>query len=291
MKKALLTFFTLCIVFFLHSCCYNEMTANVVATTKPVYDFTQHLCMGTDITVEPLITENLSCLHDYTLQVRQMKAIENADVVIISGAGLEDFMADALAAADIIVDASHNIPVLCTNHDSEAHSDHHHDEDPHLWLDISNARKMAENICFGLIEHYPDKATIFNDNLLSLEAMFDELQEYGMNALSGISHRQLITFHDGFQYFSAYWNLELLHAVEEEPGSEASAHELIKIIELINKHNVPAIFTEVNGSTSASGIIAAEAGIPVYPLSTCMAGAEYFEAMRNNLDTLKEALA
>lgn len=290
MKKAFLIFYTLCFMLLLHGCHSSEALANIVASTKPVYDFTQYLCQGTNITVDRLITENLSCIHDYTLQVRQMRAIENADVVIISGAGLEGFMADALESANNIIDASDSIPLLCADHGSEPHGDHHHDEDPHIWMDISNARRMAANICLGLIQQYPKQEALLNANLLSLEAEFNALQEYGSNALSGISHRQLITFHDGFRYFSNYWDLELLHAVEEEPGSEASASELIEIIELINKHNVPAIFTEVNGSTSASGIISSETGIPVYSLSTCMSDADYFEAMRKNIDVLKEAL-
>lgn len=290
MKKAFLIFYTLCFMLLLHGCHSSEASANIVASTKPVYDFTQYLCQGTNITVDRLITENLSCIHDYTLQVRQMRAIENADVVIISGAGLEGFMADALESANNIIDASDSIPLLCADHGSEPHGDHHHDEDPHIWMDISNARRMAANICLGLIQQYPKQEALLNANLLSLEAEFNALQEYGSNALSGISHRQLITFHDGFRYFSNYWDLELLHAVEEEPGSEASASELIEIIELINKHNVPAIFTEVNGSTSASGIISSETGIPVYSLSTCMSDTDYFEAMRKNIDVLKEAL-
>lgn len=290
MKKALLIFCTLCYMLLLHGCHSGEALASVVATTKPVYDFTQHLCRGTSITVDRLITENLSCIHDYTLQVRQMRAIENADVVIISGAGLEDFMADALESANNIIDASDSIPLLCADHGSEPHGDHHHDEDPHIWMDITNARTMATNICLGLIKQYPEQESLLKTNLLSLESEFNALQEYGSKALSGISHRQLITFHDGFHYFSDCWDLELLHAVEEEPGSEASAGELIDIIELINNYDVPAIFTEVNGSTSASGIISAETGIPVYSLSTCMSDADYFEAMRKNIDTIKEAL-
>ena len=43
-----------------------------------------------------LVTESVSCLHDYTLTVRQMRSIEGAAMVILSGAGLEEFMEEAL---------------------------------------------------------------------------------------------------------------------------------------------------------------------------------------------------
>lgn len=290
MKKALQIVLLLFCLIFLCACSADQPASNVVATTKPVYDFTYYLCQGTDITVQQLITENLSCLHDYTLQVRQMRAIEAADVVIISGAGLEAFLEDAIQAASRVIDSSTDIPLLCHHDEADHHSDHHHDADPHIWLDLDNAKKMANNICQGLIANYPHWEGVFRENLAMLEMEFHQLDTYGQQALSQISQRDLVTFHDGFYYFAEYWHLNILHTVEEDPGSETSAGELVEIISLIQQHNVPAIFTETNGSTSAAGIISAETGMPVYELSTCMAETNYFDAMRKNIDTVKEAL-
>ena len=78
--------------------------------------------------------------------------------------------------------------------------------------------------------------------------------------------------------------------MEEESGSEASAAELIELIEEVEHHDLPAIFTETNGSVSAAGIIARETGAGSYALDMAMGGDSYFEAMYHNIDTLKEAL-
>ena len=78
-------------------------------------------------------------------------------------------------------------------------------------------------------------------------------------------------------------------AIEEESGSEASAADLIEIIHIIEHHGVPAVFTEVNGSVSAASIIEAELGTPAYPLDMAM-NSDYFTAMAQNIETLKEAL-
>ena len=64
----------------------------VAATTWPVAQFAGAVVSGTDITVTRVISEPVSCLHDYSLSVDQMKAAENSQAVVISGAGLEDFM-------------------------------------------------------------------------------------------------------------------------------------------------------------------------------------------------------
>ena len=85
-------------------------------------------------------------------------------------------------------------------------------------------------------------------------------------------------------------DLEILHAVEEEAGSEASAAELIKLAGIVEKHKLPAIFTECNGSTSAAKIISAETGAKLFSLDMAMSDRHYFDAMKYNIDTLKEAL-
>lgn len=290
MKKTILLFLILSIILFT-GCAPVQETPDVIATTKPVYDFTSALCQGTDIRVTLLVTEELSCLHDYTLQVRQMRALESAQTVVMSGAGLEDFLRDALANTDSIIDASEGITLLCGGHDHEhSHDDHHHEEDPHIWLDVDNAKAMAHNICKGLSAQFPEHKVQFENNLTALNVKFDELTAYGEQQLSQLSTRQLITFHDGFSYFAQYWDLEILHSLEEESGSEASAAELKELIGLVQSHNLPAIFIEENGSFSASNVVSAETGAEIYTLNMAMSGKDYFESMRQNIDNIKEAL-
>lgn len=288
MKKVFVVLFLIFI--FLIPGCSQQKTAEIVATTKPVYDFTSALCQGTDLSVTQLVTEKLSCLHDYTLQVGQMRTIESAELIILSGAGLEDFLDDALKNAACVVDSSQGIELHCSSHHDHEESGHHHEEDPHIWLSVGNARAMTTNIYKGLVERYPKYETVFAENLTRLNEKFDALDAYGKEALSGLSSRELITFHDGFGYFADYWDLHILHALEEESGSEASAAELKELIGLVRDNRIKAIFTEENSSTSAADTVAGETDISVYALSMAMSGGDYFEAMYHNIDIIKEAL-
>lgn len=269
--------------------------APIAATTLPVWDFTSRLCGGTPLAVTRLVTEQVSCLHDYSLNVRQVKAAEAAQVVVISGAGLEDFLDDLLLDVPTI-DASRGISLL---HSDEAHEEeehhheedgHHHEEDPHIWLSPENAQVMAQNICEGLSRQYPDYEDTFRANLGKLLSQLEALQRYGEEQLSGLQCRELIPFHDGFSYFAQAFHLTILESVEEESGSEASAKDLIHLTELVREHNLPAIFTEVSGSDSAAQVIARETGCKVYALDMAMSGDSYFEAMYHNIDTIREAL-
>ncbi len=77
---------------------------HILCTTYPVYLFTTAVTQGVDeVEVELLVNQQTSCLHDYTLTVEDMRAIERADVIVMNGAGLEDFMTDALAQSDAAV--------------------------------------------------------------------------------------------------------------------------------------------------------------------------------------------
>ncbi len=289
MKKRLLIIL-LCLA--LCGCTPRDEHSDIAATTLPVWEFTTRLCEGTGLTVTRLVTESVSCLHEYTLNVRQVRAAEAADVIVISGAGLEDFMHDLLHDRTVI-DSSSGIELTeCGEHHdhSHGHEGHSHDVDSHIWLSPENAKIMAKNICSGLVAQYPEHRNLFAANLDSLLADLDALQSYANEVLSDLSCREIITFHDGFGYLAGSFDLHILEAVEEESGAEASAAELKHMIGIVREHSLSAIFTEINGSVSAADIIAAETGAQVYTLDMAMAGNSWFEAMYHNIDTLKEAL-
>ena len=277
--------------------CAAPSNAQIAATTRPVYEFTDFLCRNTPLNVTLLVTEDVSCLHDYTLQVKQMRAIEAAEVIVISGAGLEAFLEDVLPKGEKVIDASSQVDLLYFD-EEEIHShdhvqDHHHNHrvDPHIWLSISNAILMVDEIYLRLSERYPEYEAAFSQNHAELTAMLQALSQYALSELSCLSSRELITFHDGFAYFARENGLTILRAVEEEAGSEASALELRELIQLVRLHDLPAIFTEINGSTSAAQIIAAETGVTSYPLDMAMGNRGYFDAMYHNIDRIKEALS
>ena len=135
--------------------CGRQNEAQIAATTLPVYEFSTALCEGTGITVSRLVTENVSCLHDYAVQVDQMQAVESAEAVIINGAGLEDFLDDVLSSANCVIDASAGMDLSCGHHHEE--DTHHHAHDPHIWLSPEKAKEMCQNIASKLTALYPQQ--------------------------------------------------------------------------------------------------------------------------------------
>ena len=252
----------------------------VVCTTYPIYLFASSITQGVEgVAVERLAT---SCLHDYTLSMADMKKLERADVIALNGAGLEEFLEDALqTSAAQVTDCSVGVDFLenlSHHHDGDGEDGHDHGHwDPHYWMDPANARIMAGNVLAGLRAADPDHTEEYTANarradgvLLSCET---SLQNLMMEFRPRMGERPgLITFHDGFQYFAEAYGLTLLASIEEEAGSEASAHEIVEITELVKEHGIPAIFTEVNGSDATARAISRETGCRVAQLTMIMDG-------------------
>ena len=263
----------------------QEHKLTVVAATYPIYLFTCALTEDVDnITVERLDTGSVSCLHDYTLSMRDMQKIESADLIAVNGAGLEEFLEHALETSDAqIVDCSQGIALL----ESLSH-DHGH-WDPHYWMDPERAAQMVQNLQAGLAQLDPDHAQQYMENSASIAALLASRQSLAEELIQ-LYHpiSGLITFHDGFQYFAAAYGLPLLASIEEEAGSEASAKEIVEITELVQKYELPVIFTEANGSDATAQAIARATGCRVVQLSMVMDGPDgslehYLNAVTDNV--------
>ena len=112
----------------------------VLATTYPMYYLCCRLTDGMEnVTVEALITEEVSCLHDYTITTTQMRLIDGADMVVLSGAGLQDLMETALAAVpdDKRVDSAAGAELRGA--------------DPQIWVDPAGCAQQGDNVAAAMV--------------------------------------------------------------------------------------------------------------------------------------------
>ena len=286
----------------------TEAQLTILTSTYPIYLAARAVTDGVDgIAVERLNTGEVSCLHDYTLTVTDMKKIEGADVIVLSGADLEEFMEDALAASDAaVIDCSEEVALLENADHVHAEGDDGHDHghwDPHYWMDPENMVQVVGNLQSGLIQVDPDNQNRYQENAqeaavllnswsAALQDMVQEAQETG-----GIEIAGLVTFHDGFRYFAQALGLPLLASIEEEEGSEASAKEINEITALVKEQRLPVIFTEVNGSDATAQAISRETGCAVAQLTMLMDGPEdgtletYYEGLQGNVAAIVNGFA
>jgi len=269
----------------------SEDTLVIAATTYPVFCFAEAVTEGVEgVEVKQIVTDSVSCLHDYTLTVSNMRIIAEADVIALSGAGLEDFMDDALASSQAdVIDCSQNITLLPGTEEGEEY-------DPHIWLDPDRAAQMVENLSTRMEEIDPEHADAYRKNGEETAEAYRGLGDTLRQTLQTLSCRDLITFHNGFSYFAQAFDLNILCSIEEEEGSEASAEDINNIIGLVRQYQLSAIFCEVNGSDATAQAIARETGTSVFQLATLMSVPEdwglegYEDLLTHDVEVVQLAL-
>lgn len=279
----------------------DDGSLTLVATTYPVYLCASAVTDGVEgVRVERLNTGSVSCLHDYTLSVNDMKKLESADLIAINGVDLDDFMEDALSRSPAgVVDCSQGVTLLenLSHLHEEGGSDHDHGHyDPHYWMDPENLAVMVDNLTTALTVADAAHAQAYQANAEACRAQLLTWDESLQTMLDGADIPGLVTFHDGFQYFAAAYGLPLLESIEEEAGSEASAREILEITGLVNDLSLPVIFTERNGSDATAQAISRETGCAVGQLSMIMDGegadlTAYYDAQLANVTAVLEGFS
>ena len=272
--------------------CAGRTTQNVrfrvVTSFYPLYIMALNITDGVPgIQVDNMAGQQAGCLHDYQLQSKDMKNIEQANVFVMNGAGMESFMNKVTSQLpDLrVIDSSEGISLL---------ADESGEENPHIWVSISNCIRQVSNIEKGLAQADPQNAEAYRTNAQVYMAKLSVLRDKMHTELSHITNRDIITFHEAFPYFAEEFDLNIVSVVNREPDSQPSARELAETIRLIRGSGVKAVFAEPQYPKSAANIVANESGVKVYSLDPAVTGENskdaYLDAMEGNLKTLEEAL-
>nr|WP_318692966.1 metal ABC transporter substrate-binding protein [uncultured Treponema sp.] len=297
-----LAFFMAAAIFLLSSCSPKKATAvqpnntdtntiKITATFYPLYVSLLNITDGVEgIELSLLAPPDTGCLHDYHLTTKDMKKIENSNILVANGAGMEDFIEKILETKkDSLIIASEGFELT--------------DNNSHVWVSPEGAIHQTQRIVEGLSHLDPSNATkyVMNGNAYLLK--LQNLRNHMHSILDEYSEKKIVTFHEAFPYFASEFNLEIASVIEREPGEAPGPKELKEQISEINSiisdGNKIALFAEPQYSSSAAEIIAKETGLKVYELDPCVTGNlkseyikdSYITAMKKNAEVLKEALA
>ena len=248
-----------------------EGPVSVVATTTILGDLV-HNVVGEDADVEVLIPVGVNP-HDFQASSQQVAAIQRADLVVANGLGLEAGLHDVLEAATAdgvrVWEVAPDIeprPFVEVVEAEEAHEDHEDgDLDPHFWLDPLRVALAADLLAAELAEAAPGvdwsaRADVYATELDSLD-----ISSVERLAVVAPADRKLVTNHLSLGYFSDRYGFEMIGTVI--PGGELMANpsstELASLVEVIEREQVRAIFTETIEPDTLAQAVADEVGYDV----------------------------
>lgn len=270
----------------------------VVATTTIVADVVEAIAGGL-VEVRSLLPID-SDPHGYQPTPRDVVALAEADVVFLSGAGLEDEFDDLLENAGRIVDLSERVAVRGLGHAESEADDHGEGVDPHVWFDPTNVMVWTRAIEETLAELDPAHAVAYAANAAAHRRELAELDLWIWAETSRISPtaRRLVTDHVAFGYFAARYGFEQVGSVF--PGfttlAEPSARELAQLVDAVRALGVPAIFVGASVSPTLAEAVAADANAAVVFLYTgSLTGptgpaGSYLDLMRHDVSVIVGAL-
>lgn len=196
----------------------------VLASIKPLALIAEEIA-GSAADVDTLLPV-IASPHDYPLKVSDYSRLQKADIVLWVGAELESFLQKPLAnlASDRVMGA-YDLPDLYWPLDNdESHQAHHHERDPHLWLDPRNAVAIARHLSARLIFIDPTNRAIYSANMRNFAIRMADLDQLLLSKLSPLAGRGFAVYHEGYSHFVSRYGLRQLDYVtftpEQRPGAK-----------------------------------------------------------------------
>lgn len=246
--------------------------------------------------------------HGLDLVPADLQRIEGADLVLVSGFGLDTPILNAIGAAGLtvpIVSVSEGLhPLRLDPAAPDEDHDHEYEEegaDPHVWLDPLNVVQWTENIAAALGNLDPDQREAYRRNADAYIRELHDLDRWVEETLQPVpaSNRLLVSDHASLAYFAGRYDFQVLGAVIPSYSTQAepAPQDLAGLARLIEEHQVAALFVDAGANRSAMTALSEDLGVSIEvlyegSLSGPSGPAEtYLEMMHYNVTTIVEALA
>lgn len=283
----------------------------VLTSFYPMYLLAQEVTKGVDgIDLYNMAQPQTGCLHDYTLSTGDMQKLQEADILLVNGGGMEGFLDQALEQFPdlVVVDTSEGIDLLPSEqiHHHEEEHEHEHQEDmesckdaecgnSHIWLSLGRVQKQVNNIALGLAEVIPEEKEIINNNAEVLMQQVTALQEEAeINHGKEYEGINVAVFHEGFEYLTEPFHMNACVQIFMDENEEPSAKELAAAVDEIRSEKVQFYLVAEDAGKKYAEVLAKECGgqiIVLNPMTGKTGDQEsYILAMKDNVQEIKRFL-
>lgn len=224
--------------------------------------------------------------HDFEPSTRDIVALEEQDLIVLSGGGLEGY-------AKKIQDTAKTRVLLVGE---KLMSD---PKDPHVWLDPVLYAKQAETVGTMLMKLDPANAKTYEANMKWLVDDLERLDEEFVTGLNNCKQKNIVTSHSAFGYLAKRYGLKQVALAGLSPDEEPSSKTLSEITAFAKDNDIHYIFFEELVSPQIAQTIADEIGAGTLVFSPLegltkdevLNGKTYLSVQRENLENLKKALS
>jgi len=215
---------------------------DVVATNSIAADIVRNVA-GPDADVESLLPESASP-HDYALSAKDRAQLEEADVVVAWGSGLEAGFPVGDDAVELARDQ----------------------RDPHVWMDPTLVVAALPQLVTALSDADPEHSRAYRRRATGYGRQLERLDRELARTYSAIppARRKLVSSHDSIGHLVEHYGFDFVGApFGFTPGTEPSAETVASLIDRVKEEHVPAVFAEDTDDPKLMEQIGREAGVEV----------------------------
>ena len=288
MRKVIFTSIIMIFLLLVLTGCGSQKEKNssfsVVTSFYPMYIIAINLCDGIDVNVENMTDTTVGCLHDYTLQTKDLRKVENADMFIINGLGVENFI-------DKITENRENLYISDTSKSDLYLIQDENETNGHVWNNTENYIKQIETVKEDLIKNNPENKDKYEQNA---EEYTNKIKELENNRFISQERKYVVSCNEALAYILDEANLEVIPVYTDHEESTLSGNMLSDIINEVKNKNINAIFIDKNDDRTNAELIAKETNAQIYVLDSGLSGEldknAYIDTMNKNYDVLREAI-
>lgn len=275
-QKGISVFIFILITLFIFASCQKkeQQTAKVerikvITTLFPLYDFAKNI--GQDKADVVLLLPPGVEPHNFEPKPEDIVRINKADLFVYAGKYMEPWAGDLLKGLDhkslIVVDSSHGISLMEEKgehehgHKHQHKEGHHHEMDPHFWLDFGHAQKMADHILEGFIKKDPSHKEFYSRNTEQYKSKLNDLDLKFKEVLSRCKKNVFVhAGHFAFGYLAKRYGLEYVSAYGFSPDAEPSPKKMVELTKTLKKHGLRHIYYEELITPRVAETLAKETG-------------------------------
>ena len=250
---------------------------------------------GDKVQVEEIVKGGIDP-HEFQPSPGDVQLVAGADVVLVSGKGMEGYLSKLEEGADQkkFVNVGNQIGTSLQLKDEGKVI-----EDPHWWHSVANVKKAVGVVHDALIAADPADKDAFTANATVFLGKLDDLDKAIKLKVAelGRDKRKLVTSHDAFQYFARDYGFKIYPIEGVSTAEEPSTKHVAELLGTIRQEKVKAVFFENTQNPKVIAQITKETGARIggelYAdgLGAADSDASTYDAMmRHNVNTLVDAL-
>ena len=280
-------------------------TGGVVTTIKPLHSLVAGVTG--DITEPTLLVRGLASPHNFQLKPSQVKAIQNAKLVLYLGDDFETFMSSVLRTlpedvrtSTAFSDAKLSLLPLreggLWEEDAHDHDHAHGHFNLHVWLAPQNARRIVMWVTQELSSIDLENRSAYKANARRVIARIDALEKELENILAGVHDEPYIVFHDAYQYLEKAYGLNGIGSITPPSAETPPPSRIREMRAKLIATGAKCVFREPQYSNRLVQAVIEDTETSsgtLDPLGADIADGEdlYFDMMRTLANNLKQCLS